>query len=230
MNYVFNTFFQHSFLRNYNLKKKKRIQKLSLSRAIGVGAVQANMAVFGAEQVREQKSKTRYFDVYYAAINTGGLIAFGAIAFLQLKKDYFIGYLVPGGLLILAFVLFVIGYKYYIHIKPHDSVITVFFPVLINAFQSWRNYRRNRRETIHGDELRQDETIVETEGDSNVYLSFTINTSTWSFLDYAKISNQGRFLDRIVNDIKSLRRIIVVFLLLIPYWLLYVQVSSTLFS
>jgi hypothetical protein len=148
---------------------------------------------------------------------------------LQIKKDYFTGYAVAGGLLLLAFVLFLIGYKYYIHIKPHDSVITVFFPILINAFQSWRNYRRNRRETNNGDELRHDETIVETEGDSNVYLSFTVNRSTWSFLDYAKISNQGQFTDQIVNDIKSLRRIIVVFLLLIPYWLLYIQVIYILF-
>ncbi len=199
-------------------------RKFFLSSAIGVGAVQANMAVFGAEQVREQRSKTRYFDVYYAAINTGGLIAFGAIAYLQLEKGYFIGYLVPGGLLFLAFVFFIIGYKYYIHIKPHDSVITAFFPVVINAFHSWRNYRRNRGGSNIGTELQRDQTIVETEGDSNVYLSFIVNTSTWSFLDYAKISNQGRFLDRMVDDIKSLRRIIVVFLLLIPYWLLYVQV------
>ena len=182
------------------------------------------MAVFGAEQVRGHKNRTRYFDIYYAAINTGGLIAFGAIAFLQIKKDYFIGYLVPGCLLILGFILFLIGYKYYIHIKPHNSVISLFFPVLINAYQSWKNYRRNRRDMNNERELQHDETYVEPEGDSNVYLSFTVNTSTWSFLDYAKISNYGRFHDQIVNDIKSLRRIIVVFLFLIPYWLLYVQV------
>jgi dipeptide/tripeptide permease len=115
--------------------------------ASGVGAVQANMTVFGAEQVREQKNKTRYFDIYYAVINIGGLIAFGGIAYLQLnaRNGYFVGYLISGILLILAFVLFVIGYKFYVHLKPHDSVITHFFPVVINAFQSWRYYHRNRR-------------------------------------------------------------------------------------
>jgi peptide/histidine transporter 3/4 len=132
--------------------------------------------------------------------------------------------------LILAFVLFVIGYKFYVHIKPHDSVITHFFPVVINAFQSWRNYHRNRRELNGDSELHPDETVVETEGDSNVYLSFIVNRSTWSFLDYAKVTYHGRFADEIVNDIKSLRRIIVVFLLLTPYWLLYVQVIHLLLS
>jgi peptide/histidine transporter 3/4 len=184
------------------------------------------MTVFGAEQVREQKNKTRYFDIYYAVINIGGLIAFGGIAYLQLnaRNGYFVGYLVSGILLILAFILFVIGYKFYVHLKPHDSVITHFFPVVINAFQSWRYYHRNRREINDGNELHPDDTVVETEGDSNVYLSFTVNRSTWSFLDYAKVAYRGRFSEQIVNDIKSLRRIIVVFLLLTPYWLLYVQV------
>ena len=182
------------------------------------------MAVFGAEQVREQKSKSRYFDIYYAAINTGGLIAFGGIAYLQLVKGYFIGYLVPGVLLLLAFVLFLIGYKYYIHIKPYDSVMTHFFPVVINAIQTWRTYYRNGNTP---ERIRHpDDAVVETEGDSEIYLSFIVNRSRWSFLDYARVSYHGKFPDRIVHEIKSLRRIMVVFLLLIPYWLLYVQVIS----
>ncbi|UJR14010.1 hypothetical protein I4U23_001009 [Adineta vaga] len=190
--------------------------------AIGVGAVQANMAVFGADQVREQRHRTRYFDIYYAAVNTGGLLAFGAIAYLQINKDYFIGYLVPGVLLLLSFILFLLGYKYYIHVRPEDSVITEFLPIVINAFQSWRNQRRTQVGIIN-----QNEPVVETEGDSTDYLSFTVSRPSWSFLDYAKAENNGRFPDGIVNDIKSLRRIIAVFLLLTPYWLLYVQVETT---
>ena len=193
-----------------------------------MGAVQANMAVFGAEQVRGQRNKTRYFDTYYAAINTGGLFAFGAIAYLQLNINhgYFIGYLISGVLLLLAFILFLVGYPYYVHTTPNESMITHFFPVLINAIQSWRNHRQNRHDPNCQIERHPDEAVVETEGDSNVYLSFTVNRSAWSFLDYAKITNRGRFPEQIVNDIKSLRRIIVVFLLLTPYWLLYVQVIS----
>jgi peptide/histidine transporter 3/4 len=191
-----------------------------------VGAVQANMTVFGAEQVRGQKNKTRYFDIYYAVINTGGLIAFGAIAYLQLNihNGYFVGYLTSGILLTSAFVFYLIGYKFYVHVKPHDSLLTHFFPVVINAFQTWKNYHRNGREINGGNELHPDDTVVEAEGDSNVYLSFTVNRSTWSFLDYAKVTYHGRFSEQVVNDMKSLRRIIVVFLLLTPYWLLYVQV------
>lgn len=189
-----------------------------------MGAVQANMAVFGAEQVREQKSKIRYFDIYYAAVNTGGLIAFGAIAYLQINKGYFIGYLIPCIFLIFAFVLFLIGYKFFIHVEPYTSVITQFIPVVISAFRSWLKYRKTRHRILNNSETHPDVTTVEPEADSTDYLSFTVNRSTWSFFDYAKKANNGRFLDGIVNDIKSLRPIIVVFLLLTPYWLLYVQV------
>ncbi|CAF3386932.1 unnamed protein product [Rotaria sp. Silwood1] len=56
---------------------------------------------------------------------------------------------------------------------------------------------------------------------------FNMNEQPISFFDYAKGTNNGRFPDRIVDDIKSLRRIIVMFLLLIPYWLIYVQSNTT---
>lgn len=195
--------------------------------AIGVGAIQTNLAIFGAEQVREQARKTRYFDIYYAAINTGGLIAFGGIAYLQLAYNYFLGYLIPGILLLSAFILFLIGYKYYIEVKSTDSVIEYFFPVIINAFRTWKEFHRHRNENIQENFLYRDDAVIETEGDSDTYLSFIVSRSKWSFLDYARIRYHGRFSDRIINDIKSLRRIMVVFLLLIPYWLLYFQVETT---
>ena len=192
-----------------------------LPSAVGVGAVQANMAVFGAEQIREQQKTTRYFDSYYAAVNTGGLIAFGAIAYLQLKH-YFIGYLVPGGLLVVALLLFLAGYRSYFHVKPHDSVITNFVPVLLNAVQVWRKHRDNPSIVETARRSSDDIGRVRTES-----LSVSTHEPTWSFLDYAKVANRGRFIDREVDDIKLLRRVIVVFVLLIPYWLVYVQVETT---
>ncbi|CAF4329397.1 unnamed protein product, partial [Rotaria sordida] len=116
--------------------------------AIGVGAVQSNMAVFGAEQIREQRATRKYFDKYYAAINTGGLIAFAFIAYAQQNNSYFIGYIVPTVLLIIALILFLIGYKFYIHIQPHDSVISNFIPVFINAFHTWRKHQQNKQTLI----------------------------------------------------------------------------------
>ena len=202
------------------------IISLLLHSAIGVGAVQSNMAVFGAEQVREQKATTQYFDKYYAAVNTGGLIAFAFIAYAQQNDSYFIGYVVPAGLLILALIFFLIGYQFCIHVQPHDSVISNLLPVMVNAFQTWRKHRRNRIVSRSSRSQSSSTRLFENQIEPSDQLSLTTSGQSWSFLDYAKISNQGRFLDRVVDDIKSLRRIIVVFLLLIPYWLLYFQVRS----
>ena len=194
-----------------------------LYRAIGIGAVQANMAVFGAEQVREHKATTRFFDYYYGAVNTGGLVAFAAVAYLQLKS-YFIGYLVPGGLLVLAFICFLAGYKTYIYVRPFDSVVTNFFPVFFNACRTWRRYGHHNIQAENHRAFSSETSLLKSDRISNDSLSFNASVPTWSFLDYAKIANKGRFIDREVDDIKSLRRVVVVFLLLIPYWLLYVQV------
>jgi peptide/histidine transporter 3/4 len=184
------------------------------------------MAVFGAEQVREQKATRQYFDKYYAAVNTGGLVAFAFIAYAQQNDSYFIGYVVPAGLLIMALIFFLIGYQFYTHIQPHDSVVSNFIPVVINAFQTWRKHRRNLQASINN---RRSTTtfsgLVTDQLENSDQLSLTSNGQSSSFLDYAKISNQGQFIDRVVDDIKSLRRIIVVFLLLIPYWLVYFQVT-----
>ncbi|CAF4175102.1 unnamed protein product [Rotaria sp. Silwood2] len=195
--------------------------------AIGVGAVQVNMAVFGAEQIREQKATRKYFDKYYAVINTGGLIAFAFIAYAQQNDSYFIGYVVPTALLIIALILFLIGYKFYIHIQSHDSVISNFIPVLINAFQTWRKHQKNIQASITNQRSFNSSTLLGYQNETNDQLSLTTSNKSWSFLDYAKIPNQGRFMDRVVDDIKSLQRIIVVFLLLIPYWLVYFQIETT---
>jgi len=197
---------------------------------MGVGAVHANMAVLGAEQLREQSATTQYFDKYYVAVNTGSLLAFGVIAYIQQNRSYFIGYVISTGLLSVTLIFFLVGYRYYIHIKPHDSVITNFFPVLFNAFQTWRKHRRYTRRIANERRSSHKLALVRDQDDTIDHLSFEINEQKISFFDYAKRANNGRFQDRVVDDIKSLRRIIVMFLLLIPYWLIYLQVKFFFFQ
>lgn len=196
-------------------KYEKKTFRCASCSAIGAGAVQANMAVFGAEQVREQKTARQYFDNYYAAVNIGGLTAFAFIAYAQQNGSYVIGYTVPAGLLIIALLFFFIGCKFYITIEPENSVLSKLIPVFRSAFRTWRKQRRYAQTTAP----------TNASGMSDPLLA-RMNEPLKSFLDYAKVSNQGDFLDRVVDDIKSLRRILAVFLLLIPYWLIYVQVKN----
>jgi peptide/histidine transporter 3/4 len=190
--------------------------------AVGVGAVQANMAIFGAEQIREQRSTTQYFDKYYAAVNTGGLVSFAILAYVHQNIKWLYGHIIATSLLALTWLIFLMGYKCYIHIKPHDSVITNFFPVLINAFRTWRKFRYRARR-IHY-ERRDSNNRTETR-EQNDHVSYELNERPKSFFDYAKVAYNGKFQDRVVDDIKALRRVIIMFLLLIPYWIIYLQVQ-----
>jgi dipeptide/tripeptide permease len=192
-----------------------------MSRAIGIGAVQANMAVFGAEQIQDSKLAARYFDKYFIAVNIGATIATLSIPLVQnnsndqtTTNNYFYGYLIAIFMLISAVVLFIIGYRYYIHIPSFDSVILKCIPVIINAFQTRRRYKKSRRDLYFNRSTFSGERSM-INGDE-----------TLSFVDYANVSHQGKFNDKIINDVKSFQRAIIVFLLLIPYWIIYYQVYN----
>ncbi|UJR32637.1 hypothetical protein I4U23_020097 [Adineta vaga] len=165
--------------------------------AIGSGAVQSNMAVFGAEQTQTSKVKSRYFDKYLIAVNVGGIIGSLIISFIQ--KDmysYFIGYLVAASMLTLSFVIFLIGRSCYYNVKPYDSVVATCIPFWFASIQLRCQSKQNRDE-------------------------FTTS------LDTTESINSKGFTDRMINDNKSLRRAIIVFSLLIPYFLIYNQISAT---
>ncbi len=188
------------------------------------------MAVFGAEQ-QQSKLTSRYFEKYYMAVNIGATIGTLSIPLIQSStyslndsNSYFYGYVIAIVMLVGAAVLFIIGRQYYIHVPPYDSVMMIFIPVIINAFQTWRKYHndrqtggRNRRDSMLRNLWNNQNTISQDETTIN-------DVERISFLDYANAANNGKFSDRQVDDVRSLRQAIVVFLLLIPYWIIYYQV------
>lgn len=192
------------------------------------------MAVFGAEQVQESNKLSRYFEKCVIAVNIGGIFATLLVPYIQFAQTdpnrFFYGYLLAEVLLIGAILLFTIGHRFYIHIKPHDTIITELIPVLINAFQTWRQCKLEKdiKSSVQGSssfENPLDESINNRDEQLAV-----LNRNSPSIMDFARASNGGKFTDRIVDDVMSLRRVIVVFFLLIPYWLVYYQVNSILCS
>lgn len=183
------------------------------------------MAVFGAEQNQASRITSRYFDLYVVTANTGSLLANIAAPFRPKRNDqYWIPHTAGAAMLIIAILLFLIGYRYYLHVKPHETVVSKFFPVIINAYQSRTRYNRanpskkmNTNETTPATLLNASQSTREEEA----FLKNTPRPST--FLEFARIP-LGKFHDRIVNDVKSLRGAIIVFALLIPYWIVYDQV------
>ena len=176
------------------------------------------MAVFGAEQFEESKLAARYFDKYYFAVNIGGTLATLSIPLIQNPSNdsnnsnrFFYSYLIAMLMLIISGICFLLGYRYYVHIPSSDSVLLNCFPVMLNAYQTKRQYRSSVS--------LNDEREIDMEEDQPI-----------SFLDYANVHYRGKFHERIIDDIKTFQRAIIVFLLLIPYGIIYHQVGLIVFS
>lgn len=162
--------------------------------------------------------KSRLFDKYVVAVNIGAILAMCATPFAWSQSYiYQILVIIAGAALLCSALCFAIGWPFYTRIPPYDSAIVNCFSVYKNAFDSWRDHHRNVRLrkqnlTPNNHNLTEDDEILE------------INERKKTFLDYARLINHGKFNDRIVDDIKSLRKALIVFTLLIPYWLVYHQV------
>jgi len=94
----------------------------SISIAIGVGFIKANLGPFGADQVisRGQTMVFKYFNWLYWSINLGSLSSILVLAYIQQNYSFFIGYLIPLIALLLSFILFISGklliYNYSLHV------------------------------------------------------------------------------------------------------------------
>ena len=205
---------------------------------IAVGFVKANLGPFGADQVisRGQTLVFKYFNWLYWCINLGSLASFSLLAYIQQNYNFFIGYLIPFMALILSFLLFLIGTFSYIRKEAEFPVLSTIFKVVYEAFKS-----KKRRKNLVKQKQRERALLVDDENSNasdfessfnfdrqqggNRFDSNSYNKISW--LDNAKIRYGGRFDDNQVDDIKSLKRIIILFAILVPYWLVYFQIETT---
>lgn len=196
--------------------------------ALGAGAVQSNMAVLGAEQIQRPNRRSRYFDKYIMAVNIGGATARLSFSAVQLNKNFmyfYVVYIVAIGAIILATILFLIGWRRYRHVKPYDSVITKCIPVFSNAYQTRNQCKKNKRSLSRSEAKFSTLNSVNSMQGVHEEKEFNgINEEPLSFLDFAKVLNGGRFNERIVNDVKSLRKAMPVFGFFIPFFIVYNQV------
>ena len=186
------------------------------------------MPVFGVEQLGKPQMTLRYFDKHVIAMNTAAIVAKLIISYIhdRYPTKFFHGYIVAISMLLAAAILFISGRRFYRHIKPHDSAVIYCIPVIKNAFQTWRQYKRSaslRNQGRNNDDPNNAGSMVIGAVAPDERGSRCAST----FLDFARVINHGRFSDRIVDDVKSVRTALVVCSLLIPYWLIYDQVRLT---
>ncbi len=101
-------------------------------------------------------------------------------------------------------------------------------PVYKNAFETWHQYRKNERSIERRQVNSTASNVLNTDrGFNNEELEESTRRDgrPARFLDFAKVVNNGKFIDRIVDDVKSLQSAIIIFILILPYWLIYAQVK-----
>lgn len=142
------------------------------------------------------------------------------------SNSYFFGYLIAMFMLLISAGLFIFGRRYYLHVPPYDSVIMKCIPVILNAFQTWLKHENVRERSTSSSRRRNSGYEQNSISEDEPLLA---DGRSLSFLDYAKAAHHGKFTDRVVDDVKSLRRAFLVFILLIPYWIIYYQVELSSF-
>lgn len=186
--------------------------------AIGSAAVRPNIVAFGADQIQEGEASSRYFEICILVINLANIIYTIPIILITSEEHYwFILHSVGLAMLCIAILFYLIGWRYYHHIKPYDSPVVNFIPVLRNAFQTWRQSKHRTRGTIMED-MNVDPIATAEEG-------IREGPRVSSTLDYAKVIHYGKFSDRIVDDVKLFCNALIIFILILPNKLIYDQVN-----
>lgn len=207
-----------------------------------VGVLKANLGPFGANQVysRGQSMVFKYFNWLYWSINLGSLFAFLFLAFIQQNISFFVGYLIPWVALIFSFLLFLSGSGCYVKTEAEISVLSNIFRVIIEAYRSVNRQKNSVRQTqreralLSDDRESHNNEVDDSETDSiyESYYNRSENSMTESarkkisWLDNAKIRYGGRYDVDLVDDVKSLKKIIILFAIMIPYWLVYIQMET----
>lgn len=104
----------------------------------------SNLIAFGADQTSESLVTSRYFEKFVIIMHAAFILAGLADVIILHDQDYFNYHTVAISMVFLAALIFITGWRYYIHVKPYDSVITMYIPVYKNAFHTWRQYRKEQ--------------------------------------------------------------------------------------
>ncbi|CAH1800457.1 unnamed protein product [Owenia fusiformis] len=188
---------------------------------LGNAAVKANIAPFGADQVRYEGPETtrRFFNWFYWCINIGAFTSLGVISYIQQQWSFFYGYLIPGLCLAIGIIIFILGRCCYKVKPPSGSIITNIFCIMKESC-SRRKFRHPSPDGSKGNIVEDSANITHRE-------SIGPSIPMPSCLDMAKVRYGGSYHESIVDDVKSLGKVLVVFVLLVPYWLVYFQMEST---
>ena len=122
--------------------------------SIGTGGIKPCLEAFGADQfdeedAQEKKMKSSFFNWWYCGINTGAMLAFTILVYVQDNVNWGLGFGIPTITMSFAFVVFFTGTKYYRHKLPSGSLITRMAKVMVAAFRKRNLQLPNNADMLH---------------------------------------------------------------------------------
>ncbi|OMO51662.1 Proton-dependent oligopeptide transporter family [Corchorus capsularis] len=108
--------------------------------SIGSGGIRPCNIPFGMDQFDPKteegaKGITSFFNWYYATFTLVILLTLTLVVYIQDSVSWFIGFAIPTSLMVLSIVLFLIGTKIYVHVKPQGSIFSSIAQVLVAAYK-----------------------------------------------------------------------------------------------
>nr|GME17613.1 protein NRT1/ PTR FAMILY 2.13-like [Ipomoea batatas] len=108
--------------------------------AIGGGGIQPCSIPFGVDQFdattkEGRKGITSFFNWYYASFTVVLIFSLTIVVYIQDSMSWALGFGIPTGLMVFAIVLFFLGRRVYIYVKPQGSVFSGVAQVLVAAFK-----------------------------------------------------------------------------------------------
>ncbi|XP_068926108.1 solute carrier family 15 member 2-like isoform X4 [Petaurus breviceps papuanus] len=168
--------------------------------ALGTGGIKPCVSAFGGDQFEEEhaKERSRFFSVFYLAINAGSLISTFVTPMLRGDVQcfggdcYALAFGVPGMLMVLALVVFALGTKLYKKLPPEGNIVVKVFKCIWFAIS---NRLKNRSSEIPKRE---------------------------HWLDWA----EEKYSKQLILEVKALTRVLFLYIPLPMFWALLDQQGS----
>uniref|UniRef100_A0A8C4N8V0 Solute carrier family 15 member 4 n=1 Tax=Eptatretus burgeri TaxID=7764 RepID=A0A8C4N8V0_EPTBU len=171
---------------------------------VGVGAMKSNITPFGADQVRVlgPGAVRTFFFWFYWTVNLGTVVALGVVCYIQQNITFFLGNSISVSCLVASTLLFLAFWPTYVSRPPSGSPLSRLFHQCCGYLGG---VLRKGQVLVNGEEEVQEglqrDSACEREGDVHI-----------------------REMER---SRKSLSYILLVFLALVPYWMVYFQMQTT---
>ncbi|KAH9492198.1 hypothetical protein Btru_026521 [Bulinus truncatus] len=184
---------------------------------IGAGGLKSSICPFGSEQLSRSSQQTQlsFFNWFYWCVNFGSFVGLGGLTFIQQQYSFEKGYIAGAVTLGLSCIIFIMGRCCYVSRPPDGSVLTNIYRIVKEAWK--RSNQHQQLQSLHQKSVSEGvHGHVESTHEEKI-----------GFLDHAKHRYGGSFHNSLVDDVKKLGVVLLVFAVLIPYWIVYFQMQTS---